>query len=144
MVVAYHDARTYVKHTILRCAAALALAATAACASSGRTATTSSGGEVDLSNAPVTIRVSSGFPGPLALYSLDHGVASRLGEIEGSRTQEFHLTPTQIPTEGLLLVAVPLVNGTGRATTGRLNVRPGQVVDFNIGPALSDATTFIH
>ena len=126
--------------------ALLTLSFAAACATGGRTvATDEAGGEVEPSRAaaPVLIRVSSQYAAPLAIYSVSDGVATRLGDVPGGRVEQFRLDAVQIPADGLTLLAVPLA-GDARATTGRLRVVPGNVIDFTIGTALTNAAAAVR
>jgi hypothetical protein len=93
--------------------------------------------------APVVIRVTSQYAGPVAIYSVSEGVATRLGDVGGGRVEQFRLAAMQVPTNGLTLMAVPRT-GDARGTTGRLLVAPGSVVEFTIGPALTDARAAIR
>ena len=124
-------------------AAALSLVA---CATSTTSRTMrGDAGEVALvdARAPLVVRVSSRDAGPLAIYVVSAGVATRLGEVPGGRTEEFPLAATQIPSGGLTLLAVALA-GDGRATTAPLHVAPGDVVLFDIGAALGDARAAVR
>ncbi|AHG91251.1 hypothetical protein J421_3714 [Gemmatirosa kalamazoonensis] len=120
--------------------AALLLAACATAPGPRPLTTIESPGEVSLADAaaPVVIHVSSRFAGPLAIYSVSAGVATRLGDVPGGRAEQFRLQATQIPANGLTLLAVPQT-GPARASTGVLRVAPGSVVDFTIGASLADA-----
>jgi len=130
-----------------RPAAALAALLLAACASSGAShiTTMADPGDVALadSSAPVVVRVSSRYAAPLAIYSVSDGVATRLGDVPGGREEQFRLAAMQIPPNGLTLIAVPQA-GDARATTGQLRVVPGSVVEFSIGPTLTDARAAVR
>ena len=124
----------------------LAALALAGCATGGGPRVTQeSAGEVALADAraPLVVRVSSRYAGPLAIYSLDAGVATRLGEVPGGRAEEFRIAATQIPARGLTFMAVP-VAGDGRASTGLLRVAPGRVVQFDIGASLGEARAAVR
>lgn len=126
--------------------AATLLAAVLGAACAGRSprvvTTTESGGEVDV-RAPVTIRVKSEYTGPLVVYAMTEGRATRLGDVQGSRVEEFRLPSTSIPTNGITLVAVP-VGGSARASSGTLLVGPGQTVEFTVGAALTNSAATVR
>ena len=63
-------------------------------------------------HAPVLVQVSSDFAGPLTLYTVSEGVATRLGDVQGGRPEQFRLAAARVPTGGLYLIAVP-VTGSG-------------------------------
>lgn len=121
----------------------VAAALLAACATSGRVVTVESRGEVAPPAAPVVVRVRSDFAGPLTIYTVNEGVATRLGELPGARVEEFRLTATQLPTSGITLLAVPRT-GDARATSAPLRATPGAVLEFTIGRALTDASAAIR
>ena len=131
---------------LTRPAAAAVLLLLAACATA-QPATTrmASTGEVALADAraPVVVRVTSRYAGPLAIYSMDRGVATRLGDVSGGRVEQFTIAATQVPTDGLTFIAVPH-DGDLRASTGRLRLAPGNIVEFTIGPTLTDATAAVR
>lgn len=129
---------------LLRLLAPFALAAAAACASGGR----GGGGgaarpRVYVDSQVVQVQVQSSYVGPLDIYLVSEGVASRLGDVSGPTMQTFVVDPTQFDINDLRIVAVP-VGGYGRASTGRLDVRRGNIVQFNISPILRQSTTFVR
>ena len=74
---------------------------------------------------------------------MSDGVATRLGEANGPAVQNFIIDPQRFDINDIRIVAVP-IGGYGRASTGLLNVRAGNVVQFNIQPQLRQSTTFIR
>ena len=129
---------------LLRLAAPFALAAAAACASGGHHGQDpNSRPRVYVDSEVVQVQVQSNYVGPLDLYLVSDGVPSRLGDVNGPSVQTFVIDPTQYDVNDLRVVAVP-VGGYGRASTGRLNVRRGNIVQFNIAPILRQSATFIR
>jgi hypothetical protein len=126
-------------------ALALVLLGAVACASGGaRTVVAAAPGEVEVpASAPVIIRVRSDFAAPLSLYSVSEGVATRLGDVPGRQVVQFQLAATQIPSDGLTLLAVPR-DGDARASSGKLRLAPGNVVEFVIGATLADANATVR
>jgi hypothetical protein len=125
--------------------AVLLVVASVACATSSRrtTITTSeAAGELDTAVAPVTVHVKSSYPGPLVVYSMNEGIATRLGDVQGAREERFRLAATSLPVDGVTLIAVP-VSGVERATTGRLIVAPGAIIEFTIAATLANSTGIV-
>jgi hypothetical protein len=123
---------------------ALAALLVAACASTGRVTTAESAGDVAPAPAPpVVVRVRSDYPGPLTLYTVSEGVATRLGDLPGRRAEDFALGAGQLPSVAFSLLAVPRT-GDARASTGVVRVAPGNVVDFTIGADLADARATVR
>ncbi len=130
------------RSVILRCTTPFALAALAACASGpGRNRGIPSPRTYVDSNV-VQVQVQSNYIGPLDIYLVSEGVATRLGDVSGPTSQTFVLDPSQFNITDLRIVAVP-IGGYGRASTGLLNVRRGNVVEFRINPVLPQSTVFI-
>ena len=117
-------------------AAAIAaiLATTAACATPG-TVTQTSTGEVATTDGSVGLVVQNQNYSDMDVYVVADGLATRLGTVTGNSKEQFRLDPSFFPTQELRVVATP-IGGNGRATTGVLNVSPGQQIDFTIAPVL--------
>lgn len=128
---------------VLRCAAPFALAAVAACASGRGGRNGAAAPRVYVDSEVVQVQVQSNYVGPLDLYLVSDGVASRLGDVNGPSVQNFVIEPSQFDINDLRVVAVP-IGGYGRASTGRLNVRRGNIVQFNIQQNLRQSTVFIR
>ncbi len=130
---------------VFRCVALFAFAVLAACASGGAGGRRGSGGgpRVYVDSNVVQVQVRSNYVGPLDLYLVSEGVATRLGDVSGPDLQTFVIDPQQFDIHDLRVVAVP-VGGFGRASTGMLNVRRGSVVQFNIEQQLRQSTTFVR
>lgn len=93
-----------------------------------------------------TLEVRSNYIGPIDLYAVsDNGFVQRIASAVGaSRPERFRLGPGLIGGSGILrIIAVPLAEN-GRASTGRIVVRPGDVVQFNIAPDLAASSVFVR
>lgn len=115
------------------------LAVTTACASGGRRRPATDG------NSAV-LEVRNNFLGPVDLYAItDAGFPVRIAsQVSTSRAQRFRLGPSVIGSAGTVrIIAVPLAEN-GRASTGRIVVRPGDVVQFNISPDLIGSSVFVR
>lgn len=115
--------------------------ALSACASGGARR----GGNATNTNS-ATLEVRSSYIGPLDLYAVsDNGFVQRIASsVSTSRTERFRLGPSLIGGAGSVrIIAVPLAEN-GRASTGRIVVRPGDVVQFNIAPDLAASSVFIR
>ena len=137
------------RSAVLRTTAPFALAAAAAvaaCASGGG----GRGGslaerspQVVYDTSVVQVVVNSSYVGPLDLYLVSEGVATPLGDVNGPAPRRFIIDPNRVDLNDLRVVAVP-IGGYGRMSTGQLNVRKGNVVQFNIPPTLRPAGVFIR
>src|SRR5689334_6632075 len=77
------------------------------------------------------------------LYVVCEGLATRVGDVTGNSTARFTLDPSFFPTNELRVIATP-VGGNGRATSGPLNVAPGQTINFTIASVLRQSTATIR
>lgn len=92
-----------------------------------------------------TLEVTSNYIGPLDLFAArDNGFVQRIGNVSSSRTTRFRLDASLIGGAGAIrIIAVPVADN-GRASTGQIVVRPGDVVQFNIAPSLQASTVFVR
>lgn len=92
-----------------------------------------------------TLEVNNNFIGAIDLYAVrDNGFVTRIGSAYTSKTQRFRLDPGLIGSAGAIrILAVPVADN-GRASTGQITVRPGDVVQFNIAADLRASTVFIR
>lgn len=92
-----------------------------------------------------TLEVRNSYPGPITLYAIrDNGFVQRIGNANTSAAQRFTLGPSLIGgVSTLRIVAVPLAEN-GRASTGTITVRPGDVVQFNIAVNLNASSVFVR
>ena len=119
-------------------AALLAPAALAACASAGR-------GGGSGSSQTATLEVKNDYLGPVDLYAVrDGGFVRRVGSVFTSKVERFKLGADLVNAGGTVrIIAVPLAEN-GRASTGSLIIRPGEIVQFNIASDLRASTVFVR
>jgi hypothetical protein len=77
------------------------------------------------------------------LYVVSEGLATRVGDVSGNSTARFTLDPSFFPSTEIRIIATP-VGGNGRASSGPLNVGPGQTIHFTIAPVLRQSTASIR
>ena len=77
------------------------------------------------------------------LYVVSEGLATRIGDVTGNSTGRFTLDPSFFPSSELRIIATP-VGGNGRASSGPLNVAPGQTITFTIAPTLRQSSATIR
>ena len=91
-----------------------------------------------------TLEVRNEYLGPIELYAVRSGLPQRIGTVTGSRPERFRLGPSLIGGSGSIrIVAMPIAEN-GRASTGTITVRPGDVVQFTISPTLAASSVFIR
>ena len=95
-------------------------------------------------NNSATLEVRNSYLGPVDLYAIRSGTPQRLGTALSSRPERFRLGPSLIGSgESIRIIAIPLAEN-GRASTGTINVRPGDIVQFNVSSTLSASSVFIR
>lgn len=77
------------------------------------------------------------------LYVVSEGLATRIGDVTGNSTGHFVLDPSFFPTNEIRIIATP-VGGNGRASSGPLNVGPGQSINFTIGSLLRQSSATVR
>jgi hypothetical protein len=77
------------------------------------------------------------------LYVVSEGLATRIGDVGGNSTARFTLDPSFFPSSELRIIATP-VGGNGRASSGPLNVGPGQTIHFTIASFLRQSSATIR
>jgi hypothetical protein len=110
-----------------------ALLTVSACASP-RSTTQAANGSV-ASPASVGVDIENNNFSDVDVYVVSEGLATRLGTVTGNTTAHYNLDPSFLPTDQLRLVATP-IGGNGRASSGPLNVSPGQTIHFTVAPRL--------
>lgn len=106
----------------------LALAASA-CHHSGL------GGAYDETRSTVELIVENQNYADVVVYVVVNGTPARVGDVTGNNTRRFTLDPSFFPSGEIRLIATP-IGGSGRASSGPLNVGPGQSIHFTIAPVL--------
>jgi hypothetical protein len=76
------------------------------------------------------------------VFAVADGLATRIGTVSGNGERNF-VVSSSLAVQDFSIVAAP-IGGWGRATTGALNVTPGQTIDFTIGTTLRNSTVFIR
>lgn len=95
---------------------------------------------------PAFLEVRNNYLSPVNLFALtDNGFSQRIASSVGtSRPQRFRLPPALINAGGTIrIIAVPIAENN-RASTGRITVRPGDVVQFTIASDLNASSVFIR
>lgn len=77
------------------------------------------------------------------VYVVSEGLATRVGDVTGNSTGRFTLDPSFFPSNELRVIATP-VGGNGRASSGALNVAPGQTISFTIAPVLRQSSATVR
>jgi len=77
------------------------------------------------------------------VYIVSEGLATRIGDVTGNSTGHFTLDPSFFPSNELRVIATP-VGGNGRASSGALNVAPGQTISFTIAPVLRQSSAAVR
>jgi len=77
------------------------------------------------------------------LYVVSEGLATRIGDVTGNTTARFTLDPSFFPSSELRIIGTP-VGGNGRASSGPLNVAPGQTITFTIASVLRQSSATIR
>jgi hypothetical protein len=77
------------------------------------------------------------------VYAVGDGVASRIGSVSGLSSARFSVDESFFSASDVRIVATP-IGGNGRASTGPLNVRPGETIYFNVNTNLRTSTMSIH
>jgi hypothetical protein len=77
------------------------------------------------------------------LYVVSEGLPTRVGDVTGNSSASFTLDPSFFPSTELRIIATP-VGGNGRASSGPLNVGPGQTIHFTIGSVLRQSSATIR
>lgn len=77
------------------------------------------------------------------LYVVSEGLATRIGDVSGNSNATFTLDPSFFPSTELRIIATP-VGGNGRASSGALNVSPGQTIHFTIASVLRQSSATIR
>ena len=77
------------------------------------------------------------------LYVVSEGLATRIGDVGGNSSAHFTLDSSFFPSSEFRIIATP-VGGNGRASSGPLNVGPGQTITFTIAAVLRQSSATIR
>ena len=114
----------------------VALMSTTACSR-----TNTLGGEVAPANA-IFVHVNNQNFLDMDVYAVGSGLATRIGTVTGNSARDF-VVDASMATTNFSIVATP-IGGNGRASSGNIQVGPGQTVDFTIGSIMRNSTVFIR
>ena len=121
-------------------AAAMIASGAAGC---GRSAGTYEPGSAQPAARAVTVSVENDYMLAMDIYAVSSGVTNRLGSVGPGMTRTLLLDPSFMPTGFVDIVAQPA--GGGRiVSTGQLDPRAGQTVDFRIGIDLIGSQAWVH
>ncbi|MEO7082740.1 MAG: hypothetical protein ABI442_00480 [Gemmatimonadaceae bacterium] len=76
------------------------------------------------------------------VFAVVDGVSTRIGTVTGTGAHDFPLSST-LMNRDVRIIATP-IGGSGRASTGVLNLTRGQEVDFRIASVLSNSSVIIR
>jgi hypothetical protein len=77
------------------------------------------------------------------VYAIADGLPTRIGTVTGNSTARFDLSNSVYRATDLRIVATP-IGGNGRASSGQLQVGPGQTIMFTIAPVLRQSTASVR
>src|ERR1043166_8853214 len=86
------------------------------------------GGDISPSEA-ITLQVRNNNFLDMDVYAVSQGLATRVGTVTGNSARTFVLSSSLSSATDFRIVATPL-RGNGRASTGSVNVAPGQTLEF--------------
>ncbi len=122
---------------VAACASAMLLGTANACA---RPSETAAGEVVPVNSAALQLRNDDFLD--LDVFAVTDGMATRLGTVTGNASDTFVLDPSMMNTD-LQIVATP-IGGNGRASTGKIIVAPGEIIEFRVGYGLKNNTVYIR
>jgi hypothetical protein len=76
------------------------------------------------------------------VYAVSEGLSTRLGSVTGNSSHMFAIDAS-LAAQDLRIVATP-IGGNGRASTGSINVSPGQTIEFRVGSTLRNSSVVIR
>jgi hypothetical protein len=103
----------------------------------------SKSGQVAPATAGVTVEVRNQNFADMDVYVVSEGLATRLGTATGHSTTTFGLDGSFFPSSDLRIVATP-IGGNGRASSGIVQISPGQTLEFTIAPLLRASSVLIR
>jgi len=120
-------------HALLVC-----LAAAAACAHKN-----SPDSEPGPEQDPVEVHVKNENFLDMNVSVVVSGAARRLGTVSGNAVATFSVA-WSVANGNLIAITATPIGGRGQASTGSLNVNPGQVIEFRVGSVLRQSTVLVH
>jgi hypothetical protein len=92
---------------------------------------------------PVTVHVRNENFLDMNVSLAGSGVSRRLGTVSGNSTGSFTVAWNMTNGSPFAITATP-IGGRGQATTGTLNVSPGQVIEFRVATVLRQSVVSVH
>jgi hypothetical protein len=92
---------------------------------------------------PIQVRVKNDNFLDVNVFANVAGASRRLGMVTGNTTQVFLVDWLATGGQSLTINAVP-IGGRGSASTGALNIGPGQMVDFRVAMVLNQSVVSVH
>lgn len=92
---------------------------------------------------PIPVHVQNENFLDMNVFVVSSGVTRRLGLVTGNSAADFKVAWSLVNGQTISLTATP-IGGRGSATSGSLNVAPGQMIDFKIGSVLRQSTATVH
>jgi hypothetical protein len=77
------------------------------------------------------------------VYAIADGLPTRIGTVTGNSTARFDLSSSLYHATDLHIVGTP-IGGNGRASSGPLQVGPGQTIMFTIAPVLRQSSASVR
>lgn len=125
--------------TLSQCAVLLAFMAITACARNQG----AEGDEPVPRPDPIPVHVKNENFLDMNVYAVTTGSPRRLGTVSGNSAADFRIEWALVFGQAITITAVP-IGGRGTATSGPLNVGPGQMIDFRIGATLRQSVASVH
>ncbi len=91
---------------------------------------------------PIAVHVRNENFLDMNVYAVVGGMSRRLGTVVGNSSGDFSIDFAQSQGQSISLRAIP-IGGAGSASTGSLNVGPGQAIEFRIAPVLRQSAAAV-
>lgn len=92
---------------------------------------------------PISVRVKNENFLDMNVAVVANGVSRRLGTVSGNAVATFRVPYKVVIGISVAITATP-IGGRGQASTGGVNVSPGQVVEFRVAPVLRQSSVSVH
>jgi hypothetical protein len=92
---------------------------------------------------PIPVHVQNENFLDMNVFVVTSGVSRRLGTVTGNAGADFKIAWSVVQGQSISLSAVP-IGGRGSASSGSLNVAPGQMIDFKIGSVLRQSAATVR
>lgn len=101
------------------------------------------GDEAEPELNPIEVHVKNENFLDMNVYSVVGGVSRRLGTVTGNGSGDYTIRWSSTGGQPVAVTAVP-IGGSGSASTGQLNVSPGQIIEFRVAALLRQSSVSIH